>query len=397
MKKLKNIITACCILVMAVVIYSCTSDTEYLKYTEGGEISYTAAIDSLEIFSGQNRVRLEGLIIGDPKVTEARVYWNNNSDSISIPVSRTGNVDAVSQIIDGLDESIYNFVVKTFDAEGNSSIPVSQTAEVFGDRYIASLFNRPLISNILVGNELVINFAEMDLNSGVVGSEVQYTNTSDELVTVFVNITEPSLTITDFKEASSYQYRTAFVPVETAIDNFFTALEEVKPVPTPVLQNAAVPFVAAESSGRWGTLAAPWITNDAAKTHDGLGGWDEWNGNVFNLESGWGAPHFTDGKIYQVVNAEPATFYLKVEVLGTNHASNADGAYFVITKGDGIPNTADVETAPEVLGYKKIAGAGSYTVEFTVDETTDISVGQVSTQNGDHFCNITSWEIIVAN
>lgn len=398
MKKIKNIIATCCILVIAVVIYSCTDDTEYLKYTEGGEISYTATIDSLQIYSGQNRVKLEGLIIGDPKVAEVRVYWNNNNDSISIPINRSGNIDAVSQIIDGLDESIYNFVVRTFDAEGNSSIPVSRTAEVYGNRYIASLFNRPLDKNVLIGSELTITFADMDRGTGVQGSQVEYTNTSDELTMVYVDIEESVLVIPDFKGGTSFRYRTAFKPVDDAIDDFYSGYDEITPIQAPVLGNAAVPFIASETDGgRWGTLAEPWITNEAAKNHGGYGGWDEWNGNIFNLESGWGAPFITDGKIYQVVAAEAATFHLKVEVLSTNHDANADGAYFVITKGDGIPNTADVTTAPEVLGYKKIGTAGSYTVEFTVDEPTNISVGQVTTQNGDHFCNITSWEIVVAN
>ncbi|UOB17967.1 DUF4998 domain-containing protein [Abyssalbus ytuae] len=398
MKKLKQIIIVVFTISIVLGIYSCTSDTEYLKFTEGGEISYTATIDSLKIYPGRNRVQLDGLIIGDPKVIEVRVYWNSNKDSISIPVNRTANIDLVSTIIDGLDENIYNFVVRTFDAKGNKSIPVSQTASVYGDRYIASLFNRPINNNVLVGNGLTINFAEMDLSTGVFGSEVEYTNTSDELVTVFVDIDETSLFISDFKEASSYRYRTFFLPEENSIDDFSTVFEEVKPVPTPILTNAAVPFIAEETDGgRWGTLAAPWITNDVAKNHGGYGGWDEWNGNVFNLESGWGSPWITNGKIYQVVMAEPATFNLEVEVLSTNHDTNADGAYFVVAIGDGLPDTVNVETAPEVIGYKRIGAAGSYTITFTVDETTDISVGQVTTQNGDYFCNITSWEIIVTN
>ncbi|WNH10614.1 DUF4998 domain-containing protein [Thalassobellus suaedae] len=141
MKKLSKIIAACFSVALILGIYSCTSDTEYLKFTQDGEVLYTGAIDSLTIFPGKNRVKVQGLIIGDPKVTEVRVYWNSNKDSISIPVNRTSNIDEVSTIIDGLEENIFNFVVKTFDAEGNSSIPISKTAEVYGDRYIASLFN----------------------------------------------------------------------------------------------------------------------------------------------------------------------------------------------------------------------------------------------------------------
>lgn len=404
MKNFRNIIIAVFAISAVLGIYSCTDDDEYLKFTEGGEISYTAAIDSLEIFPGQNRVKVQGLIIGDPKVTEVRVYWNSNKDSVSIPVNRTANIDTVSIIIDGLEENIYNFVVKTFDDEGNSSISVSQTAEVYGDRYIASLFNRPLVSNVLVDSKLIINFAEMDLSSGVLGSEVEYTTTSGSLNTIFVNIEEPSVEILDFESGSTYRYRTAFIPDEESIDNFYTDYEDVKPIPTPILGNASVPFIASETSGRWGNLAEPWITNDAAKNHNGFGGWDEWNGNIFNLESGWGAPAITNGKVYQVVTAEPATYQLKVTLRDTNHAAaDAGGAYFVVGKGNGgLPNVEDLTTTPEVLAYKRILATSSldYVVEFTVDETTEISVGLLTTQAGGNpgrFANIKSWEIVVVN
>ncbi|WNH10613.1 DUF5013 domain-containing protein [Thalassobellus suaedae] len=244
----------------------------------------------------------------------------------------------------------------------------------------------------------------MDLNSGVVGSEVEYTNTSGELTTVFVDISESSLFISDYMEESSYRYRTAFIPVEEAIDNFFTDFEAITPVPTPILGNAAVPFLASETSGRWGILAEPWITNDAAKNHSGYGGWDEWNGNIFNLESGWGSPAITNGKIYQVVNAQPATFQLKVTLRDTNHdATDEGGAYFVIVKGNGgLPDVENLDAAPEVLAYKRILKTSSvnYVVEFSLDEISDISVGLVTIQaSGDpgRYCNIISWEIVVAN
>ncbi|MFV0564883.1 MAG: DUF4998 domain-containing protein [Flavobacteriaceae bacterium] len=395
MKNIKYIAVVICAIFIGV--YSCSDDTEYLKYTKGGEVSYTGAIDSLEILPGQNRVLVKGLIIGDPKVTEVRVYWNSRTDSVTVPVNRTSGVDVVETIITGLAENVYNFEVRTFDAQGNSSIAISRSAEVYGDRYIASLFNRPIENNVLIDSELVINFAEMDLSSGVLGSEVEYMSTANELTTVFIDISEESVTIPDFLSGSAYRYRTAFIPDENSIDNFYTAYEEVAPIPTPVLQNAAVPFIAATVNGRWGTLAAPWVTNDAAKNHDGLGGWDEWNGNIFNLESGWGSPWITNGKMYQMVSAEAATYQLKVQVLSTNHDSNPDGSYFVITKGEGIPDLEEVTTATEVIGYRKVGAAGTYMVQFTVDEPGDISVGQVSTQNGDFYCNITSWEIIVEN
>lgn len=104
-------------------------------------------------------------------------------------------------------------------------------------------------------------------------------------------------------------------------------------------------------------LAEPWITNDAVKIHNGYGGWDEWNGNIFNVESGWGAPAITNGKIYQVVEeVQPSTFVLNVNILNTNHQpTDEGGAYFIVVKGEGLPDVEELESSPEVLGYKEFS------------------------------------------
>ncbi|MBD0831545.1 DUF5013 domain-containing protein [Aestuariibaculum sp. TT11] len=384
-------------------ISACTKmDDGYKEFLEGGEISYTGKIDSLKVYSGKNRVKVEGLFMSDPKITECRVFWNNGEDFVSVPVNRTNGVDTLEVIIDNLEENIYSFDVRTYDALGNESVSVSGIGSVYGERYQNSLYSRPVYSNVLVGNELEVKLGDMDLSSGVIGSEIVYTNQSDEESKIFVPIDSFTQKIPDFKAGSIYSFSTLFLPDETSIDTFYTTPIEYKPVPTPVLGNAAIPFKAESTSGRWGVLAAPWISNDAVKNHNGYGGWDEWNGNIFNIESGWGAAPVINGKIYQVVAAEPATYQLKVVIRDTNHDATADrGAYFMIAQGDGLPDFVNVETAPEVLGYKRILSTSSleYLITFTVDAPTNISVGQVTTQpeGFNRYCNIRSWEIIVVN
>ncbi|SHH57007.1 Por secretion system C-terminal sorting domain-containing protein [Wenyingzhuangia marina] len=166
----------------------------------------------------------------------------------------------------------------------------------------------------------------------------------------------------------------------------------------PALVNSSEPYTAAENNGRWGTLAAPWITNNAAKNHAGYGGWDDFQGfNIFNMESGWGEPDFIDGKIHQVVNLEAGNYTLNINVKNTNQNTNPQGAYFVVSQGNtGIPNTNDVETDANVLGYRKIdLEEGIFSINFTVNQTSDVSFGQVSTQSGNFFCNVLSWELTV--
>src|SRR5690606_17809370 len=119
----------------------------YKDFLKDGETSYTGKIDSLEVLSGRNRVNVKGLFISDPKISECRIYWNSGSDSISVPVTRTQNVDTLDVIIDNLPENIYSFEVRTFDALGNKSVAVSKIGTVYGNRYQTSLYNRPEVSS----------------------------------------------------------------------------------------------------------------------------------------------------------------------------------------------------------------------------------------------------------
>ncbi len=210
------------LLIGAISMFSCDEGDEYLEYTKGGEILYTGKIDSLKIFPGRFRVEVEGLIISDPKVSELRVYWNTKSDSVVVPINRTSGVDEVSSIIDNLAENIYNFEVRTFDAEGNNSVAQFVTQEVFGERYQESLTNRPITSTNLVGETLTINFASMDRTTGVYGTEIVYTDASDVEQTQFVSIEDSDVEITSYKSGSTFTYRSLFLPTEDAIDIFYS-------------------------------------------------------------------------------------------------------------------------------------------------------------------------------
>lgn len=389
--------------VLLLGVFACSDDSEYYKtFVEGGEITYTGKIDSLQIFPGKNRIKVQGLITSDPKVTELRIYWNLRQDSTVVPINRTSGVDTVSVVINDLEENIYNFEFLTFDSKGNQSISQFRTAEVYGNRYANSLLNRPILNYVLSGDMLTINFASMDLSTGVFGSELEYTSSSEVQKTTFISIENPDVVIPDFKFRSSFTYRTAFLPEEMAIDTFYTAFDTIKPLGAPVLGNASVPFLPANSAGRWGTLADPWKTNEAMKNHNGYGGWDagccERPDSTLNAESGWGSPEITNGKIYQTVIADPATYQLTVKVYETNFSAGDDQgiAYLVVATGDGLPDVEDISTSPNVLGSKRIISAGSNIIEFTVqDEGTELSIGEVTTQLGNYYCVITSFELVV--
>ncbi|MFI0431447.1 DUF4998 domain-containing protein [Mariniflexile sp. HMF6888] len=350
-------------------------------------------VRSFVVRPGLNMVLIEG-VIDDPNISEVIIQWDDQAESVTVPVSD----GSISVQINNLQERLYVFEAKALDAQGKSSEIIRAGTEVYGATYVESIKNRTILSSSLVESSLSISLALTDETSGILGTELIYTNNEGEEKEVTISTNRDLLNISDFMSGSTLKHRSYYMYSPLSLDTLYTDYTNYRPFVLPVLQNAAVPYVASETSGRWGTLGEPWITNDAAKNHGGFGGWDQKNGNIFNLESGWGSPYIVDGKIYQVIDAPPANYRLTVEVLNTNHNSNTDGAYFVITKGNGgLPNVADVETAPEVIGYQRIGVAGTYTVDFVLDESSEISIGEVATQNGNLYCNITSWNLGLAN
>ncbi len=373
---------------VALAFAACSDEMEdYRKFTEGGEINYTEKMDSIKVFTGRERLYLQGVVNADPKITSFRVYWNTKADSIVVPVTRTKPVDTLEVYIDNLEENIYNLEVRTYDDELNSSIPVYVTAEVFGPRYQSGLFNRPVVSNVLIGNNLTISYAGMDLSSGVIGTQVEYTSsTTSELKELFVPIDSTMAYIEDFTSGSQYNYRTVFLPHPTTIDTFYTDYASFVPEPKltdpPYLENASYPFEILEGGSRWGTPAS-WIHNEAALSHGGYGALD---GELFDLESGWGEPDLINAKVYQTVILPAGTYAYAIDIRETNYegADNSlDQGYFTVALGPSLPDVADVETADETLAYERVNKANGLNrvLTFTLEETTQVSIGVQTTND----------------
>jgi len=415
MKNLRNIIVTAFVVVLVLVIHSCTSSDEYLKFTEGGEISYTGKIDSLKFFPGRNRVKIEGLIISDPKVTELRVYWNRKRDSVVVPITRTSGIDAVSTFIENISENIYNFELKTFDAKGNSSISQNVTAQTFGERYQASLVDRKIISSSLSSNlSLVIDFASMDLTTGGFATEILYTDGSNVEHKVTVPVTQNQVVISNYKIGSKFKQRSLFLPVKTAIDTFYTDFVSKDPQLidlTYLIKNNKRPFLTSSTDGgRWGTLA-DWTTNAACKNHSGYGGWDGGCcGNppgTINLESGWGAPVITNGKIYQTITLDAGTYIFSAPLLASGSGLNSgytlsDYVYLAVAKGNILPDSSGgvLETNPATLGFKRIVNtmnADSAVITFTLTQSEQITLGISTTQGNERYGHFLSFSLVKKN
>lgn len=356
-------------------LVSCSDMDEYKKYVDEGEVSYTGKIDSLTVYSGHNRVMVEGLFTADPKINETRIFWNNGQDSSVVPVNRTAGVDTMQHIIDGLQEKVYNFQIITYDSLGNSSLPVNTNARVYGERYQNSLNNRPVVSSqLFAGNlETTIKYGAMDLTSGVFATEMRYTDENEQEHTETISIENEEIVLPSVKIGSTIEYRTMFLPEATSIDTFYTDYTELSPE-LVYLKNKGNPFERSSWDGsRWGILAE-WITNDDVKNAGGYGGYELRGGTgVLSLEGGWGLPAVPNGKIYQVVTLPPGDYTFSATGVQTGAAGTK---YLTATAGDEPPHVDNVPA--EAMAYIEMSDSdGTSTIEFTLTENTQMALGFV--------------------
>lgn len=385
MIKIKYTHISLIVLIMASTITlmfsSCTKEDDYKKFTEGGEIAYTGKLDSVTIYSGKNRVIIRGLFLADPKVTKCVIYWNNGADSVAIPVTRTQNVDTLTVELKNLIEGVHNFIIYTYDNLGNQSVPTYKAGRVYGDRYSGTLLNRP-INNAFTDEAglTLIDWGAMDRLSGIFATDMTYTDASNQQHTIRIPIDSVATRLNDFKEKTSIQFRTLFRPDTLSVDTFYTTYT-TKYIPkfsqtdltTTYIKNAGpnVRYSSINSTNRWGVLA-DWTTNSAINNASGFGSLELRSGvGNISMEAGWGLPNVTNGKIYQTITLPAGTYRFRIDMT----EFNTGGTRFIcVAAGTTLPDVSAVTS--NSLGF---ANLESRVVEFTLEETTQVSIGFVAT------------------
>jgi hypothetical protein len=368
MRKQYLLITIAMVTVLFAIV-SCSKWDDFKQYSANSETLYTGKLDSVKIYSGRLRVRLTGLLPADPKIVKARISWNDNKDSVVFPISKSGGVETFDKIFP-VDEGVKSFRIQTLDAAGNGSVVTTATGVVYGPKYESGLINRPVSSaELLSSGNTVINWDGFDTTSGAKGVYINYTNTSNNTVTVFAPVSQTTTTLNSYKSGTTFSYKTMYLPTATSLDTFYTTAQ-AKGVKTDItslyLSNTGPGFQRATFDGRWGTLAAPWVTNTAAKNKGGVnGGYSSDAGGVINWET-WNNTPVTNGVIYQATSAPlPAGNYI-VSFDEYSEIQSNSSVYCIASAGDsGIPVLANLSTA---LGYVALyngANVGSTTPSAT--------------------------------
>lgn len=192
-------------------------------YIKDGEIIYSVKPDSTAAFSGQNRVLIRVGFETAPYISKIKIDWREGAESKTFDVA--GENDSVSYefLIDNLDEESYVFDIYSIDKDGHRSVKVNEFTAAYGDKYIATLQNRSIksVSSIAFLNSLTIEW--QPAKSGLLFSDLSYTNINNELIVVRVIPDEESTIFDDCDLTKEVSYKSAFVPEKLAIDTFYTA------------------------------------------------------------------------------------------------------------------------------------------------------------------------------
>ncbi|WP_413667871.1 DUF4998 domain-containing protein [Mucilaginibacter sp. Mucisp86] len=385
-----KIISYYLLMLTAFIMSACTKMDDYKKkYEPNGPIIYPGKLDSVQVFSGRNRVLLTGLFTSDPKIVKYKVYWNSKQDSIVTPVTRTSGVDTAKLFIPNLPEGVMTFEVRTYDGEGHVSIPVTLAGNVYGSLYQSSLINRGIAkAELQTDGSALINWADVNADDGLQSMEIKYTDASNKQHdTLIVSLPSGlSTSLPKFKAGGVISYRTSFKPNKTAIDTFYTDFQDhsVKADVTSIYLSNTGPFQRNTYDGRWGTLAAPWITNAAAKNKDGgtNGGYSSDGGGTINWET-WNNTPVVDGIVYQATSsALPAGNYI-VSFDSYSEVQSNSSVYCVAAAGNGIPVLANLSTALGSVNMYNGAKVGTTspnsrevkTFTFTLTSPQVVSIG----------------------
>lgn len=248
MKKI-TYLTASLIIMIGLLVNCTNMDDTYKDYVIPGGRIYPERAKAL-VLSGHNRLKVAWPKGSDPSITKARIFWNNYTDSVELDVKNFK--DTIFYEFKDMPEGSYSYIVRTYDADMNVSIPSEINGRSYGDNYMSFLYNRPINEVRLTSQDskfqLEIFWGNADISNGMVGTVVTYRNKANKDISVFLPADDKRLVIEDIDENySHYSYYSYFRPDPLCIDSFRVETDKGE-LPPPLNKIATTGWVATASS-----------------------------------------------------------------------------------------------------------------------------------------------------
>ena len=363
------------LLITLMVFATCKkSDSIYEEYIVPNGLAYPGIAEDAEAHPGKNRIEIAWKNSADPKVVKARIFWNNYTDSTEVTIA--SGVKNVAKEIKPMAEDTYSFMIHTYDAKGNMSVPVEVMGTVYGALYQRMLVNRFLKSAVYDMGVNKLNLEWQIAAATEAGMNVFYTDVQNKPRTVSVDRSETAFSITDLQVGKPVFYSTLYKPDSLAIDLFETPqtlIPYVADVTAQVgLKNTKPPF----SYGA-NTIDASYVLNDWTVTPSSLSANGNYDAGTIAMYTGYGRSNgVTDGKFYQTVELEAGNYTFNAYM--RRNDSDGNILYLVANDGNGLPNTSNVEQ--EALKYVRIPSIAEnsnqlVSINFTLSEKKTVSLG----------------------
>lgn len=218
---MKNIYMKVLFLAMLGTFWAACSDMNDLhdKYLQQGETIYLAKFDSIKIYPGAYRARVDYWLT-DPKAKQCIVEWNMGESSAAFDVSTTEGGTPNSFYINELEETTISFDFYTCSADkAYFSLKTNVTTTVYGDNYVSTLLNAT-VTNVVYNNG-TLSFKWNANYETVIGYNVKYVDTDGAAQDLRLPVTEDrTVELPKFPNGGSFDYSTIYMPVEGAIDEF---------------------------------------------------------------------------------------------------------------------------------------------------------------------------------
>lgn len=302
---------------------------------------------------------MKEIMVSQPPV-EVSIRWGGSQ--LEIPAQRNFSVDpdqtefrvplgvVLSTVtLDSFDVqvAINTDTIETLIANGT----LENTVVLSPDQYSLPTTVKVPANTISAPLHLVIDFDALEENPG-------------KKLAIAVRLTSPS----HHQLLASKSSTVVVIDTDAAI-----ALSEIGDVTAKYMKNTGYPFISTErelEGGRWGNLDH-WTVNDAAKSHNGYGGFNSDAGGTMGFEAGWGSPNIPNGKLYQTTTLPAGNYSFEVAEWEWDGIQEGT-AFFVVAQLDTLPNFDAVEE--NALSYSPLS---SGIVEFTLAERSEVSLGVV--------------------
>ena len=232
MKNLIYILGICGILSAG---FSCSDMNDmHDKYMVDGETIYVGRVDTVMTYPGRERVLIKYKLT-DPRVKEVTIYWAQKTQSVTVEIPAHQPEDIMEVMIgdkeNPLPENDYTFQFYSFDKKEHRSVKYETIVSVYGDRFQATLSNRPVkvAKKTSNANELSVTWGGSS-NDKEIGVTVFFTDKSGESSDTFIekSLLEKEVLLKEIDLTKDIFYQTLFLPQPEAIDTFAVEKKEIQ-------------------------------------------------------------------------------------------------------------------------------------------------------------------------